>query len=92
MKSCDNKYVVIGGQYVFWAYGSTPTLLGAKRLAAKCVEYWDNWQGWHVPAIYRAEDVREVSNIHGDTLAPREGAAPVAVARYVNGRPVWEEA
>lgn len=85
------EYYVIGGQYVFHAYGSAPTLLGAKRLAAKNVEYWDNWQGWHVPAIYRAEDVREVVNFYGEDFAPREGACPVAVARYVNGRAVWEE-
>lgn len=50
------KFYVIGGQYEHTYYGGTPTLLGAKRLATKCIEYWDNWQGWHKPAIYRAED------------------------------------
>ena len=89
MKSCDN-YVVIGGQYEAYTYGSAPTLLGAKRLAAKNAEYWDNWAGWHIPAIYRAEDVCAVTNFYGEGFAPREGAYPVAVARYVNGRAVWE--
>lgn len=86
-----HKYYIIGGQYAAFSYGGAPTLLGAKRLAGKCAEYWDNWQGWHIPAIYRAEDVREVVNFYGNVLAPREGAHPVAVARYVNDRAVWEE-
>lgn len=52
----NNNYYVIGGQYETVCYGGTPTLLGAKRLANKSQEYWDNWQGWHTPAIYAAED------------------------------------
>ena len=39
------NYYVIGGQYVSYCYGGTPTLIGAKRLASKSAEYWDNWQG-----------------------------------------------
>ena len=54
------KFYVIGGQYESMCYGGCPTLLGAKRLATKCMEYWDNWQGWHKPAIYRAEDTHIV--------------------------------
>ena len=50
------NYYVIGGQYEFFCHGGTPTLLGAKRLARKCQEYWDNWAGWHTPDIYAAED------------------------------------
>lgn len=52
----ENKYFVIGGQYESYCYGGTPTLIGAKRLATKNMEYWDNWQGWHKPRIYRSED------------------------------------
>ena len=51
-----NNFYVIGGQYESCCYGGTPTLLGAKRLANKHWEYWDNWAGWHRPRIYRAED------------------------------------
>lgn len=60
MKKKENKYVVIGGQYRSFCYGCTPTLLGAKRLATQNEEYWDNWQGWHTPDIYRIEDTVEV--------------------------------
>lgn len=50
------NYYVIGGQYESCCYGGTPTLIGAKRLATKNMEYWDNWQGWRKPKIYKAED------------------------------------
>lgn len=57
-----NNYYVIGGQYEYYCYGGTPTLIGAKRLATKCEEYWDNWQGWHKPSIYRAEDTEVIES------------------------------
>lgn len=57
-----NNYYVIGGQYESYCYGGTPTLLGAKRLANKNREYWDNWQGWHTPRIYRAEDIKVIES------------------------------
>lgn len=61
-------------------------------LASKSAEYWDNWQGWHIPSIYKAEDVRECNNFYGATFCPVEGAEPVAIAHYNNsGRIVWEE-
>ena len=86
------NYYVIGGQYASYCYGGTPTLTGAKRLANKSAEYWDNWQGWHIPRIYRAEDVRECKNFYGETFCPIDGAEPVAIAYYNNGgRVVWEE-
>lgn len=56
----ENKYAVIGGQYTSICYGCTPTLLGAKRLATKNMEYWDNWQGWHTPKIYDIEDTEVI--------------------------------
>lgn len=59
-----NNYYVIGGQYESICYGGTPTLIGAKRLANKHKECWDNWQGWHTPNIYKAEDVKEIE-CHG---------------------------
>ena len=87
-----NHYYVIGGQYAAYCYGGTPTLTGAKRLAAKNVEYWDNWQGWHVPRIYKAEDTRECTNFYGTSRCPVDGASPVAVAYYSkSGRVVWEK-
>lgn len=76
------KYVVIGGQYDAYYYGSCDTLLGAKRLASKNAEYWDNWQGWHYPKIYLSEDVRAVENFYGDGFAPAEGAHPVCYRNW----------
>ena len=85
------NYYVIGGQYASCCYGGAPTLLGAKRLTGKCKEYWDNWQGFHVPSIYKAEDVEDVTNFYGETKAPRPGARPVAIAHCTaSGRVVWE--
>lgn len=72
-------YYVIGGQYQAYCYGFRPTLLGAKRLAGKSEEYWDNWQGWHTPLIYKAADVVPVTNFYGDGYAPAPGASPVAM-------------
>lgn len=56
------NYYVIGGQYESYCYGGTPTLIGAKRLANKNKEYWDNWQGWHTPEIYKAEDTEVIES------------------------------
>lgn len=81
-----HKFYVIGGQYESYCYGGKDTLLAAKRLAGQCDEYWDNWQGWHRPSIYRAEDVEIVKNFYGTQVAPKELAMPVAV--YSNGK--WE--
>lgn len=77
-----NKYAVIGGQYQAYFYGFAPTLHAAKLLASRSAEYWDNWQGWHIPAIYAADDVKPVENFYGSGYAPRFGAAPVAVKSY----------
>ena len=74
------NYAIIGGQYESYCYGFTSTLTGAKRLARKSLEYWDNWQGWHAPEIYKIEDVEKISNFYGETYAPKDGAFPVAVA------------
>lgn len=56
------KFQVIGGQYESIYYGESDSLRGAKMIAARHEEHWDNWQGWHRPRIYRAEDVREVES------------------------------
>jgi hypothetical protein len=74
-----NNYYVIGGQYEAFNHGGAPTLLGAKRLAGKNEEYWDNWQGWHRPNIYAAADCCEVTNFYGTQLLPKSGVIPVAV-------------
>ena len=77
-----SKYVVIGGQYDCYTYGTAATLTGAKRLASSHVEYWDNWQGWHYPDIFRVEDVEDVENCYGSGYAPKPGAVPVAIRRW----------
>lgn len=84
MAKQENNYYVIGGQYESICYGGTPTLTGAKRLATKNAEHWDNWQGWHKPSIYRAEDTVEAES-RGRILTPdgwtirvpKDGATPI---------------
>ena len=62
-------YQVIGGQYEQYHYGESDSLHGAKIIAGMHKEYWDNWQGWHVPAVYLAEDC-EVVTAHGWITVP----------------------
>lgn len=78
------NYYVIGGQYESYCYGGAPTLIGAKRLANKHKEYWDNWQEWHTPQIYRAEDVETV--ISNGRITSRDGAT--LIIRKYNAEPV----
>lgn len=80
----QNNYYVIGGQYETYCYGGTPTLIGAKRLANKHIEYWDNWQGKHKPFIYKAEDTiliksyGRITTNDGEIIrVPKFGAAPI---------------
>ena len=85
------QYCIIGGQYRDYCYGEKETLLGAKRLAAKKVEYWDNWQGWHIPRIYDIKDT-EVVTIDGEkTRVPKAGATAIAKGNYKNGKTTWTE-
>ena len=53
------KYQVIGGQYERICYGESDTLRGARIISGRHEEYWDNFAGWHKPAIYRAEDCEQ---------------------------------
>lgn len=78
------RFQVIGGQYESHWYGESNTLRGAKILARRCEEYWDNWQGWHLPRIYEAQDVKEITSSGRITTSdgaiirvPRFGAYPV---------------
>ena len=78
------KYQVIGGQYESCWYGESDTLRGAKMIASKHEEYWDNWQGWHKPNIYVAENVKVITAYgmitHGDgsrIRVPKDFAVPV---------------
>ena len=73
------KYYIIGGQYQAYCYGAAETLEEAKTIAEENVEYWDNWQGWHVPKIYREADVEAIENFYGEGYAPIEGRLPVLV-------------
>jgi hypothetical protein len=85
----NTGYYVIGGQYDGYNHGWARTLLGAKRLARKSQEYWDNWQGWHTPAIYAAEDCEPRTTCYGrDDILPALDARPVTT--YCDGK--WEEA
>ena len=52
------QFVVIGGQYESYCYGTAATLLAAKRLATANAEHWNNWQGVHIPDIYKIEDTK----------------------------------
>jgi hypothetical protein len=56
------KYQVIGGQYEQHYYGESDSIHGAKIIAGKNKEYWDNWQGWHTPNIYHAADCMDVES------------------------------
>ena len=76
------NYYVIGGQYEWYCHGGAATLAGAKRLASANMEYWDNWQGWHYPAVYAAANTHDVvSQFYGAGRAPLPGAVPVATRR-----------
>lgn len=78
------NYYVIGGQYDKYNHGGTPTLLGAKRLANKCQEQWDNYQGLHTPGIYRAEDCELKQNFYGEQMLPKADAYPI---NWETGKP-----
>lgn len=54
------KYQVIGGQYEQYWYGESDTICGAKNIATRNEELWDNWQGWHKPHIYKREDCEKI--------------------------------
>lgn len=77
-------YQVIGGQYEQYWYGESDTLRGAKIIATRHEEYWDNWQGWHTPRIYAADDVQiitsrgRITTSDGwDVIVPKPDAVPV---------------
>lgn len=78
------KYQIIGGQYEYIWIGESDSLHGAKMIATKNREMWDNWQGWHTPEIYRAEDVKEISGIR----MPKEGRYTKPFAYFHNGK--WQ--
>lgn len=84
------KYQVIGGQYFFCRYGESDSLRGAKQIAAKHKEYWDNWQGWHRPKIYLAEDCEqgEGNEYNFSGIHPKDGATAAAV--YDERAKTWE--
>lgn len=88
------NFYAVGGQYEAITYGGAETLRGAELIASRNREHWDNWQGWQRPAIYCADDMREIISRGRITtrdgvavLLPRPGAEPVAV--YDNNRRRW---
>ena len=84
MTTTNAKYAVIGGQYEAAYYGCTDTLLKAKRLATANAEYWDNWQGWHKPQIYKIEDTEEIET--GGMITYRDGMT-IRIPTF--GAPRW---
>jgi hypothetical protein len=56
------KYQVIGGQYEQYWYGESDSIRGAKIIAGRNKELWDNWQGWHTPNIYEAKDCEVIES------------------------------
>ena len=79
------RYQVIGGQYESSWKGESDTIRGAKIIATRNQEYWDNFQGWHKPSIYNAEDVVEIESKGRITTPdgmkiriPKDDAIPVA--------------
>ena len=93
MKKSELKaqYCVFGGQYRDYCCGERETLLGAKRLAGKSMEYWDNWQGLHIPKIYKIEDT-EIVSLDGESVrVPKPGATAAAKGTYKDGKIIWKE-
>ena len=87
------KYYVIGGQYQSFCHGTAETIEEAKKLAEESMEYWDNWQGWHVPSIYKEDDVVEICNFYGSGFGPKDGALPCCEGEYCADTEeiFWEE-
>lgn len=80
----NRNYYIIGGQYETCYYGASDTLRGAKCIATRHAEYWDNWQGWHKPNIYKADDVQviisrgRITTPDGwEVIVPKPDAVPV---------------
>lgn len=69
----NNYYYIFGDPFVWNYYGRRRTLLGAKRLANKNVEYWASFQNRRRPRIYKAEDIEFVDGFP----IPKEGAKPI---------------
>lgn len=61
------KYQIIGGQYESIWYGESDSLLGAKQIASRHVEFWDNYRSWNVPKIYLSDHTEEIES-HGRIL------------------------
>ena len=72
------KYQIIGGQYKDYWHGESDSLHGAKIIASRCAEYWDNWQGWHTPVIYTADPVQDTPHDDYSQRARIDGARPFA--------------
>lgn len=77
-------YYVIGGQYRYHYYGASKTLLGAKMLATRNKEYWDNFVGWMTPRIYSAEPV--ITTVNG-----AEMVLPIGDCSYYHDGKKWCE-
>lgn len=82
------KYQVIGGQYEPYWYGESDNLTAAKRIATAHEEYWDNWQGWHKPCIYAAEDCTIVKS-HG--MITHVDGSMICVPSHANPVAYWED-
>lgn len=91
------RYYIIGGQYESKCYGETESLRGAKAMASRNREYWDNHQGWHTPRIYTEDMVREVES--KGRITTRDGETIIVPTgdcawyhdgtRWVENKPQW---
>lgn len=62
--------------------------MGAKMIASKNEELWDNWEGWHKPKVFLAEDCEEAYGYRDGKIVrvPKPEARPVFF--FDNGR--WQ--
>lgn len=81
------RYQVIGGQYEQYWYGESDSLRGAKIIANRNKEYWDNWQGWHTPQIYNKEDCE--LRVCSGMITMRDGSE--MVFHKADAKPVVQE-
>lgn len=68
------------------------TLRGAKIIASRNKEYWDNWQGWHTPCIYAEDAVEEIKSI--GRITSRDGETiivPVGDCSWYHDGKKWVE-
>ncbi len=77
-------YYVIGGQYRYHYYGASKTIRGAKMLATRNTECWDNLIGLVTPRIYSDEPV--ITTVNGEEIV-----LPIGDCLYYHDGKKWCE-